>query len=180
VSVIDLGVVGFSGSVSNCASSEVTWSLARLWGSTDDLGTISPRGVYEAPTGIANSFAVMVKATGVDCPTKVGIAKVVFYPSEWPDIQLESFTESLDAPGSAPIQAATCGGAVGGLAVQGLDTGGEWIKVPIYIPLAGVYRAFVRFQSMPGDTIAVRVAMEGCGTPVPESDFILTGGYGLG
>lgn len=180
VAVIQLDVVVFSDSVPDCASDSVTWSLSRLWGSNYSLGSISPAGVYEAPPSGSNSFAVMVQASSVGCPTKVGIAKVVFYPSDWPDIELESFNDSFDVPGSATIQAASCGGASGGRVVEGLDNGGEWVKVPVYIPVAGVYQVFVRCQTEAGDTIGVRVTMEDCGAPVPETDFVLYGGDGLG
>lgn len=180
VAVIEFDMVAFYASMPDCTSDDVTWSLERLWGSTYSLGSISPSGAYEAPSGVDNTFAAMVKATSVGYPGKIGIGKIVFYPSDWPDIQLEGFTESLDVPSSATIQAANCGGAVGGQAVQGLDTGGEWIKVPVYIPLDGVYRAYVRFQSQPADTLGVRVTMEDCGAPAPESEFVLTGGDGLG
>ena len=178
--VVQFQVVEFSGDVSDCASGDVTWSLSRLWGSAPLLGNISSEGVYVGPPNGSNIFAVMVKATSVDCPTKVGIAKVVFYPSDWPDIELETFTESNDSTGSAPIKVATCGGASGGLVVEGLDRAGEWIKVPVYIPVAGDYQAFVRCQTEDGATLGVRVTMEDGGTPTPEADFTLAGGDGLG
>lgn len=180
IPVVPFGIVEFHALVSDCATEAVTWSLSRLWGSALDLGDISEIGVYEAPAGGSNVFAVMVQATSVDCPAKRGIAKVVFYPTDWPDIQLESYTESNDSAGSAPIRAAQCGGAVGGWVVEGLDREGEWVSVPVYVASSGQYRALVRCQTDSLITIVARVAMEGCGTPVPEAEFVLTGGDGLG
>lgn len=181
ISALPFSQVEFSAVVSDCPSGNVTWSVSHLWGPASAIGTVSADGFYEAPGDADAGFAVMIMATSVDCPDKAGTARVTYHLSSWPNIECEDYTSSYDDPsGANPITAPYCSGASGLKAVQGMDYPGEWIRVPVYVPHAGEYRVLLNYQAMAGDDIRVRVGIEGCGAPVPECDFVLNQGKGIG
>ena len=180
-SVLATGNASFLADVIDCTSDGVTWSLARLSGDVFNPGSIAD-GLYEGPLAAEENFAIVIEATSFDCPSKTGIARVMVYaPPTAFDVQTEAYTQSYDAPGSlSPIVAEPCGGAVGGKAVLGLDVAGEFIEVPVDVPVSGTYTVTLRFQAMAGDTIVSAVSMEGCGSPVPGATFTSTQGAGIG
>jgi hypothetical protein len=173
--------VTFSSDVFECSSDSVVWSVGRLWGSSSSLGSISSTGLYQPPPSFNNDFAVAVRATSFDCPGKVGLARVLVYvgPKAF-SVQMEDFTSSYDVPYSTPIAAASCGGAIGGKAVKGLDNPGEWIRLVVEVPSAGTYQAFLRYQAETGVVLQAKVSMEEAGDPTPEADFVLDEGAGIG
>jgi len=174
-------VMAFDAAVFQCASSDVEWSIRKLWGSATNIGSITPGGQYQTPESYSSDFGVAVRAASLDCPGKIGIARVLVYagPRSF-SLQLESFTSSYNVAESLPITASSCGGAQGGKAVKGLDRAGEWVAVPVEVPSAGTYEVFVRYQANGGDIIEVTVSMEEAGTPTPESGVSLDDGKGLG
>lgn len=68
----------FSAAVTGIQPSTVTWSLS---GSLPNLGTISPSGLYTAPSTIPNSGTVTVKATSTISTSVSGTAKANLLPA---------------------------------------------------------------------------------------------------
>jgi hypothetical protein len=181
VSLLAAGTVDFASEVFDCASQNVVWSIERLWGEPASPGVITSVGQYAAPLSINRNFAVVVKALSLGCPTKTGIARVVVYaqPRSF-DVELEQFSSSFNQPGSNVIKPVGCSNASGGLAVSGLDNPGEWIKVVFTIPVSGTYEARVRYQGPDGFMTGVEIKIEDCTTPVPQAEFTLDEGVGVG
>jgi len=173
--------VDFSATVYNCSPDSVIWSVVPVWGDPVSPGEISSRGKYIAPATTDMDFAVLVKATSLTCPEKAGIAEVRVYASAREfSIEMEDFTESYNIEGTYPIYGHACSGASGGEAVDGIDSLGEWIGVPVRIPVSGTYQAFLQYQSRAGDTTEISIEIEGCGSPNPSAVFDVNHGAGIG
>ena len=172
--------VDFSATVYNCSPDSVIWSVVPVWGDPVSPGGISSRGKYIAPATTDMDFAILVKATSLTCPEKAGIAEVLVYASAREfRIEAEDFTESHNI-GGASILANLCNGASGGKAVDGMDGEGEWIKVPVRVPVSGTYQAFLQYQAEARDTMEVSIEIEGCGSPNPSAVFDVNHGAGIG
>ncbi|MFH1220330.1 MAG: hypothetical protein V1694_07730 [Candidatus Eisenbacteria bacterium] len=172
--------VDFSAIVSYCDPDSVIWSVIPVWGDPVSVGGISPRGKYVAPATTDMDFAVLVKATSLTCPEKAGIARVTVYaPAREFSIEMEDFTESHNIGGFSII-GGECNGASGGKAVDGMDREGEWIKVPVRIPVSGAYQAFLQYQAGVGDTMEVSIEIVGCGSPDPSAVFDVDHGAEIG
>ena len=65
----------FTATVGNTANTAVTWSI-----SPSGAGTISPSGLYTAPSSVTTQQTVTVTATSQDDDTKYGTATVTLYP----------------------------------------------------------------------------------------------------
>ena len=84
--------------------------------------------------------------------------------------------------GGMPIVSLFCTGASGYLAVNGLDTPGEWILVSASIPVAGCYESLLAYQAAYDDDVHFRVSLIGASLPGGEIavDYSLTNGWGFG
>jgi hypothetical protein len=170
----------FSSTVSGCGSDSVIWSLDLVSGvSTSGLGSIDDDGVYKAPLTSGDNFEVLVRATGAACLDKSGIAKVKI-PAEPRTftVELESFTNSFNVPGSAAIKIEHCSLASSQESVAGLDRNGEFIEIPIYVRGTGNYIAHLGYASQPGTRIWVRIEVDGCGAAGSTAGFTLDQGVG--
>jgi hypothetical protein len=71
------GTQTFVATVQNSADSAVDWSVNNIrGGDIATVGSISPAGVYTAPTAVANSTTVTVKAVSQADPSKAAMAQV--------------------------------------------------------------------------------------------------------
>ena len=89
-------------------------------------------------------------------PERSGIAKVKVpaQPRTF-TVELESFTNKFDVPGSDPIEIDQCNLASNGKSVAGLDRNGEYIEVPLFVRGAGTYLPYLRYASNRGTRIWV-------------------------
>jgi hypothetical protein len=94
-------------------------------------------------------------------------------------VELETFADRNDTPGSATIQKAYCGGASGDYQVIGMDAAGEWIKVPFHVDEACTYEPHVVYQA---EDVPIHVAMtiEGCADTLTVVSFTLNQHAGIG
>jgi hypothetical protein len=171
----------FSSTVSSCGSDSVIWSLDLVSGiATGGLGNITDRGVYEAPATSGETFDVLVRATSAACLDKSGIAKVRIpaQPRTF-TVELENFVNKFNVPGSAAIEAEHCALASNGEAVVGMDRGGEFIEVPMYVRGAGNYLAYLGYAANVGARIWVRIEVDGCGAAGSAAGFTLDQGEGV-
>jgi hypothetical protein len=173
----------FAGSVMNCESHYVSWSIQPINVNPLDLGEITADGTYIAPASAAADIEVLVRATSIGCPGKSGVAKVVV-PAQARafTVELESYVDSHDSvgvPRTEPIAAVGCTYASGGKSVVGMDNPGEYIIVPMTVPGSGTYTASVRYAAWTGDTLHVRLQVEDCGQS-GQDEYLLTEGTGLG
>jgi len=84
--------------------------------------------------------------------------------------------------GGSDIRATYCSYASGGLAVDGLDTTDEWIKLKVTFPRGGCFTSRLDYQSAYGDTVELVVRLLDYPSVGEElrSDYTLSGGYGFG
>jgi hypothetical protein len=167
--------------VSGCGSDSVIWSLDLVSGvATGGLGSIGDDGLYDAPATSGDNFEVLVRATGAACQDKSGIAKLSIpaQPRTF-TVELESFVNKFDVPGSAAIKVEHCALASSGESVVGLDRNGEYIEVPMYVRGAGNYLAYLSYASNPGTRIWVRIEVHGCGASGSSAGFTLDQGEGM-
>src|SRR5207249_2845607 len=61
-------------------STAVTWAVNDVPGGNATVGTISPTGLYTAPSTVPSPNPVTVKAVSVADPTKSGTAQVTVFP----------------------------------------------------------------------------------------------------
>jgi hypothetical protein len=61
-------------------------------------------------------------------------------------VECETFSNSENLGGDA-IVATGCEGAIGGVAVVGVDIAGEWIELDVLVPKNGNYRVSIRTTS---------------------------------
>jgi len=171
----------FNSMVSGCGSDSVIWSLELVSGiTTAGSGSIDEQGTYEAPITSGENFEVMVRATVAACPEKSGIAKVKI-PAQPRSfiVELESYNNEFNVPGSDPIKVDQCNLASNGRSVAGLDRNGEYIEVPLYVRGAGNYVAHLRYAANRGTRIWVRVEVDGCGDAGSGFGFTLDKGEGM-
>lgn len=171
--------VKFTAFVHNCFPEDVTWSIAKAYGKSDNIGDIAEDGTYTAPS-LSSTAKVIVMARSNACPNKIGIAAVevegdVGIPFT---VELEKFNQSENKGGNE-IRSIPCGAASGKYSVEGLDYSGDRIWVPLTVPKSGKYRLSVRYAAPVGSVINVRVTIEGCGEGLTE-DYSLTEGTGVG
>jgi hypothetical protein len=172
----------FQSAVYGCGSVDVIWSLELVRGiPTAGLGTIEGDGTYDAPASSNDTFVLLVRATGLDCSDRSGIARVMVpaQPRAFL-VELENFTAGFDIPGSKVLKSEHCGSASGGMSVVGMDRSGEHIEVPMTVRGAGRYLAYVGYAAESGDFIRVKVEVEGCGASGTATDFELKEGTGTG
>jgi hypothetical protein len=173
----------FSSQVVNCSQDSVVWSIVRVYGNPVDPGDIVDDGLYIAPSAPAFKFAILVKATSVSCPTKVGIATVVVYaPLAEFSVEMEDYAVGGEKHniGGSDISSETCNKASNLLAVRGMDMPGEWIRVPFTVPATGTYRPYLHYQANPGNVIGATVEIADCGSSEGEASFMLEEGTGMG
>jgi hypothetical protein len=171
----------FSSQVVNCSQDSVVWSIVRVYGNPVDPGDIVDDGLYIAPSAPAFKFAILVRATSVSCPTKVGIATVVVYaPLAEFSVEMEDYTQKYDVSGKPEIKIEGCSKASNGHAVRGMDKPAEWIRVPFTVPATGTYRPYLHYQANLGNVIGATVEIADCGSSEGEAIFMLEEGTGMG
>ncbi len=174
--------ITFSKEVEGCGTGGVAWSVEALHGGGPDVGSMGSDGSYNVPSSLTGDIRLLVRAAGVGCSDRVGIATVtVVAPAEF-KVELEDYTASYnDARGGSFISAYYCSKASGHHMVKGLDYPGEWIEVPLSVPAYGTYDVVLRYAALAGDTLRATVTLEGCApSPPPEVDFVMDQGAGLG
>lgn len=84
--------------------------------------------------------------------------------------------------GGYDISSAYCSYASQGLAVDGLDMPGEWIKLKVSFPNSGCYSSRIDYQSAYGDTAEFVVRLLDYPGPGEEisAGYVLIDGYGFG
>jgi hypothetical protein len=174
--------VQFTSQVANCAEEDsVVWSISKVYGNPVNPGQIFSDGLYIAPSAPESKFAILVKATSVGCYAKIGIATIVVYAAQDTfSIEMEAFSEKYDVPGAPGISIAPCKSASGGHTVAGMDKAGEWIKVPVTVPVTGTYRPYLYYQANTGNITWASLEMIGCGSSQPIVTFTLEEGDGMG
>lgn len=72
------GTQTFTATVKNATNTAVTWSVNGTAGGSPEFGTITPEGVYTAPTTAGAAISVKIRATSVENPSISGSALVTF------------------------------------------------------------------------------------------------------
>jgi uncharacterized protein (TIGR03437 family) len=67
----------FTATVAGTANPAVTWTVNQITGGNAEVGTISPAGVYTAPTTVPTESAVAVRAVSAADPSKSAAASVL-------------------------------------------------------------------------------------------------------
>ena len=112
------------------------------------------------------------------------IASLAFFPTDacradqWVYVEFEGesyFAENNT--GGVDIMLKPCGGASGGLIVEGIDQVGEWIELLVDLPENTYYEPSIRFQGYAGYTTDVRMTLLGAGPGGEDlsSDFSFVG-----
>jgi len=171
----------FSSQVVSCAGDSVVWSITRVYGNPVNPGDIYDDGLYVAPSAPAFKFAILVTATSVSCPSRVGIATIVVYaPLAEFSVEMEDYTQKYNVSGKPEIEIEGCSKASNGHAVRGMDKPGEWIRVPFTVPATGTYRPYLHYQAYPGNFIGASMEIGDCGPSQGEASFMLEQGTGMG
>ena len=84
--------------------------------------------------------------------------------------------------GGMEITEAYCSYASQGLAVDGLDLPGEWIKLKVAFNYGGCYSTRIDYQSAYGDTVGLAVRLLDYPVPGEEirAEYTLYDGFGFG
>jgi hypothetical protein len=166
----------FAADVVGCGGDEVTWSLEVVYGDPLESGEIRSDGTYLAPARPGDDFALMIMGRSASCPEKTGLARVVVKAPVSFFVELEDFTESF---GTNIRKGVACGGGEG---VTGLDSPGEWIRVPVDVHAAAHYAGYLRYAAGDGDVLTLTVSAESCGPGglSPSAEFSLDDGTGVG
>lgn len=82
------GTAPFMATVANAANTAVTWSVNGTVGGTSSVGTITPAGVYTAPSSPPSSGGITIVATSVASPAKSGQAIVTLTAPPFPPVWL--------------------------------------------------------------------------------------------
>src|SRR3954465_11507349 len=96
------GTQQFSATVQGTSDSSVTWTVNGIAGGNSSDGTVSPTGLYTAPTSIASTFTANVQAASTKDSTVTATATVKVVPKK---------TASINrAVQPLPVQLGTSGG----------------------------------------------------------------------
>jgi hypothetical protein len=71
--------LAFTANVQGTANLSVTWKVNGITGGNASVGTISKKGIYQAPASVPSPAAVTVSGTAVADPTKTATASVTIY-----------------------------------------------------------------------------------------------------
>lgn len=168
--------VAFGATARGCLPETISWALSPVYGNPIDIGAIREDGLYVAPVSPGEDFVLMLMAQASVCPGKTGLARIVVREPRTFWAQCESYADSSGVGISRNV---TCGG---GLGVTGLDTAGEWISVPVVVPVAGRYVVSLHYAAAAMDVLRLTLSAAGCGTEgsSPEVSLVLDRGSGVG
>jgi hypothetical protein len=158
----------FSAAVANAANTAVTWSVNGVIGGSAAAGTITPSGLYTAPTTPPSPAIVIVNAVSQQTPAAAANTLVTIGTSATYYVSTsgsDSNNGSLGAPWRTIQHAANTATAGNTVWIMG-GVYNELVTFPNSGSAAGGY---ISFQSYPGQTAIV----DGTGLSVP------TGQYGL-
>jgi serine protease len=106
----------FTVAVTNTANTAVTWKVNNIPGGDAAVGTISPTGLYMAPSGVSSTLAVTVTAVSAADAGSSGSAGVTIAPAPGSSVVSTSNTnDTSGSGGSTGAPAAGGGGTVDAL-----------------------------------------------------------------
>jgi hypothetical protein len=111
----------------------------------------------------------------------LGLVLASPFPEDTIQIEAESYTDSLNLGGEA-VHVVVCESASGGLAVQGVDTAGEWISFPLEVEEPIAFRDSLRSAGALGivRTHVVEFRAAGSGVLIESDTLVTPPGLGIG